>query len=548
MNKKSPVSRLLVKIASELGYVEVMPGVQRTNEEKEAWAAERHDELRLLKSHLDVAEYISGGSERKDSRTLEVTFVKSTRFKGIPKAQAKRADSLTAWAAIKEWNRIQDWVEGGYMLLADYESDYIYRLDANAQGIQIMAALVGNLQTAQAVNILHVEGNPSDPYGLIGKAACSTDIKGAPSGDYADTVSRKMALGEVWNEIHYSKIPKQYRQQAMQRMHDLIVLGGRGLSKGPLMTAAYGASKKTITYGEKGLRNAILKLENGKFKDCDPEILCAIFMTVMEQLFPALKQFTDLIQEAIDTRLTNQFGPADVYTGQRSGRGDIMNLLDGGRQRWVQPAHLVADYWVYAWSEGVGEEKVTHVMNLVLTEKDGIPHWMDTDTGKFYQKEFTHEDLVVRWMTPNGAQWEHSYYLEEQDIIRCKEGITADGKKSELTCRKVPGEETLDVTQMMSAMSPNIIHSLDACMLSMVTNEMAKHGAKMVAVHDEYGTHLADANLMESLIPKMFVKMLEGDVLQDILDDIHLEWEAPKHGVIRQFDISECLEANYMFS
>ncbi len=80
----------------------------------------------------------------------------------------------------------------------------------------------------------------------------------------------------------------------------------------------------------------------------------------------------------------------------------------------------------------------------------------------------------------------------------------------------------------MDSVSPNFVHSLDACHLMMTVSHLKHLGVSSFhVIHDDYGTHAADAQAMYHSIRMKFFEMYET---QKPLEDL-------KHRVETLYDV-----------
>ena len=94
----------------------------------------------------------------------------------------KGADVYQAIVAIKEWQAIQDWVFDGNNI-EDFESNLVCHQDGTCNGLQHMAAITKNRQTAITVNCVESSHSdkPSDIYGIISDNAFDNTQDGIQS-------------------------------------------------------------------------------------------------------------------------------------------------------------------------------------------------------------------------------------------------------------------------------------------------------------------------------------------------------------------------------
>jgi DNA-directed RNA polymerase len=112
--------------------------------------------------------------------------------------------------------------------------------------------------------------------------------------------------------------------------------------------------------------------------------------------------------------------------------------------------------------------------------------------------------------------------------------------------------------KQLSALAPNLIHSLDATHLAMTALEMQNQGKSMMAVHDSYWTHASDLPDLSRILREQFVDLYTH---YDPLSEIKSQWEEQffmdlrRHGVRLpdppergNLDLTEVLKSDYFFS
>lgn len=112
-------------------------------------------------------------------------------------------------------------------------------------------------------------------------------------------------------------------------------------------------------------------------------------------------------------------------------------------------------------------------------------------------------------------------------------------------------EDVIDVRKQKQGVSPNFVHSMDACHLMLALNAGQDAGLDTFAcIHDDFGVHACDTGLWHKIIRESFVDLYKNtNVLQEFKDtheelyDIELP-ELPDSG---DLDINEVKEADYFF-
>jgi DNA-directed RNA polymerase len=147
---------------------------------------------------------------------------------------------------------------------------------------------------------------------------------------------------------------------------------------------------------------------------------------------------------------------------------------------------------------------------------------------------------TIAWDTPSGFPASQDYY--ETVVHRIRTHLHGP-----LKLRVEAESDVPDVSRHASGLAPNFVHSLDAAHLHLTTADAAKQGISALAmIHDDYGTHAADAQLLFDTIRKQFVAMyLACDPAAQLRERYPFLTPPPSHGTL---DIMEVLESDFFFS
>lgn len=149
------------------------------------------------------------------------------------------------------------------------------------------------------------------------------------------------------------------------------------------------------------------------------------------------------------------------------------------------------------------------------------------------------EGKRMTWHTPTGFWVQHDY----QDFTDSKVRLRSCGVDQVMVREWNSGTRA---HAMQNAISPNFVHALDASHLTMVANVMHSDGLSMVAVHDSFGTHPCDVDVMHSHIRTEFVRLYSRpNLLAEFLWEVGGIGEPPARGTL---DLLEALESEFMFS
>ena len=148
-------------------------------------------------------------------------------------------------------------------------------------------------------------------------------------------------------------------------------------------------------------------------------------------------------------------------------------------------------------------------------------------------------DGVISWVTPSGFIATQAYYEANEHRISTRiNGITRIKVLSE--------KDEAHKRRHATGLAPNFVHSMDASHLHLVSAACADRGFDLAMIHDDYGTHAADAEDMYHIIREVFVKMYEqNDPIEEFARAYPVCPMPPKKGTL---DLREVLKSQYFFS
>lgn len=147
---------------------------------------------------------------------------------------------------------------------------------------------------------------------------------------------------------------------------------------------------------------------------------------------------------------------------------------------------------------------------------------------------------IIQWETPSGFPACQDYFAAE--VHRINTWLHGPVK-----IRVMAETEEPDSTRHASGLAPNFVHSLDAAHLHLTTAGAADLGITALAmIHDDYGTHAADAQQLFYTIREKFVAMyLAFDPAAALAAKYPMIQAPPEKGSL---DIMEVLESDFFFS
>jgi Autographiviridae RNA polymerase len=149
-------------------------------------------------------------------------------------------------------------------------------------------------------------------------------------------------------------------------------------------------------------------------------------------------------------------------------------------------------------------------------------------------------ETEIKWVTPSGFPAIQTYWEQSIHQIHTK---LCGGARLKIHC----DVDTPDIKRHKNGVAPNFVHSLDASHLTLTVNAAVTQGITSLAmIHDDYGTHAADAQALYHIIREQFVQMYEQhDVLEEFRALYPILPPTPEKGTL---DIRQVLESKYFFA
>jgi DNA-directed RNA polymerase, mitochondrial len=159
------------------------------------------------------------------------------------------------------------------------------------------------------------------------------------------------------------------------------------------------------------------------------------------------------------------------------------------------------------------------------------------------------EDYPVRWTSPMGLPIVQDYREAHGHQVRlhirgrsCKLNVSTDGDK-------------LNRRRQTAGISPNLIHSYDAAHLMRTVLVAKANGLTSFGfIHDSYGTHAADTDLLHACLREAFVEQYSQPLLQQFRDDIAQQLppdvaaDLPELPPVGELDLEVIKASRYFFA
>jgi len=162
--------------------------------------------------------------------------------------------------------------------------------------------------------------------------------------------------------------------------------------------------------------------------------------------------------------------------------------------------------------------------------------WLRACAGKLIEAG----QPFIRWTAPSGFPVVQAYF--EAETVRVNSLLMGGMQIIVAQAGATPHKR-----RHQNGIAPNFVHSMDAAHLTATVNAAAKAGITALAmIHDDYGTHAADAGALARIIRQTFVRMYENTDMLAWFGDHYTGLPCPP--AAGRLDIRQVLDAPYFFA
>ena len=154
----------------------------------------------------------------------------------------------------------------------------------------------------------------------------------------------------------------------------------------------------------------------------------------------------------------------------------------------------------------------------------------------------------LTWSTPSGMM---CYYAPRK--MKSKSYNIVHNRK-QTAYRVLQATQDIDGKKLSSSIAPNIIHSFDAAHLVLTTNACHDKGIRDFAfVHDSFGTHPDDAQLLLDLTKETFISVYSNDylaILEEEFRSVYPDAEipsVPSYVTYGDYSVESLRKSDYFF-
>lgn len=168
-------------------------------------------------------------------------------------------------------------------------------------------------------------------------------------------------------------------------------------------------------------------------------------------------------------------------------------------------------------------------------------------------QELAKANRGLKWTTPSRFVVVHEEREPEVRRIEVPYASSSGGTKIWRVTIAVDGSRRrLDKTKQQNAIAPNFVHSMDAAhMMRTICRLHSEKCGHFAAIHDAYGVHARDVDLMNRVLREEFVNIYKEPVLERFWEEqrranSHVHFPDPP--ATGDLDISAVLKSEYFFS
>ncbi|HEY2383471.1 MAG TPA: DNA-directed RNA polymerase [Terriglobia bacterium] len=175
----------------------------------------------------------------------------------------------------------------------------------------------------------------------------------------------------------------------------------------------------------------------------------------------------------------------------------------------------------------------------VVVEASRIMEWLRDVAGIIAKA-----NRGMSWVTPAGF-----VVIHENRVPREVRLATADAM---IKIHQLDEKRKIDVRKQMDGIVAHLVHSMDAAHMMRTVNRLYALGLRHFAmVHDSYGVHACDVDLLNRVLREEFVALYSEPVLQNFIGQqrkAHPGLELPDPPPTGDLDIRQVLESQYFFA
>lgn len=196
------------------------------------------------------------------------------------------------------------------------------------------------------------------------------------------------------------------------------------------------------------------------------------------------------------------------YGATRSGM--VSQIENAAKDLGLDTAIPKESSWAaYSYLAGVTYETIGTVVIAAV----GAMDWLRKVAGLVASEKYP-----VRWTSPSGFPVSQDYRVSANKEI----DIHVNGARHSISIGK--DSDKLDKRRQITGISPNLIHSYDAAHLHRTVVLAKANGIDhMSLIHDSYGTHACNTDLLHVVLREAFVQQYSCNLLGEFRDELSMQ-------------------------
>jgi DNA-directed RNA polymerase len=289
-----------------------------------------------------------------------------------------------------------------------------------------------------------------------------------------------------------------------------------------------------------------------------------IYQAVADKVILGVQKDRDnecpLAEQWMDFGITRKIVKRNTMTyGYSSGKFGFKNQIMEDTMRGLSDQVLTGELKSHPFGQDEGFKAANYLADKNWTAINEVIQ--GASAGMAFFKSLAglaaHQGKPVRWITPVGFPVLHKY--SDWDTKKIKiflhDRITNVLTRTQVTLREKPSR-LIKKAKSKSAISPNIIHSMDAAHLLLTVLKALENNVKdFFLIHDSFATIPAQTDKMFRVVRESFVEMYEDfDLYKSMLDfvvrdlDNPDELELPSLPEKGDLDLKGVLKSDYCFA
>ncbi|MEE8385618.1 MAG: DNA-directed RNA polymerase [Dehalococcoidia bacterium] len=196
--------------------------------------------------------------------------------------------------------------------------------------------------------------------------------------------------------------------------------------------------------------------------------------------------------------------------------------------------------------------QAAHFLSPIIFQVIGEVVKASQDVKEFLQglaQALAKHDLPVAWTTPSGFPVRQEYMRSDTFRVTSKLAGTTN-------LRYAYDSNQMDKARQVRGISPNFVHSYDAAHLALTVVAAEREAGRRLSwqmVHDSFGTHAGDVDLMSRVLRRIFVELYEdrtplADLLEATRERLPEGTSLPDVPNTGSFDLNLVLGAEFFFA